>query len=72
LIYFKNQVNDELKVLWGYGQSLYEEQIPNVEIRYIEGLPSQIRTLTAFYSKKFTQRQKLIQRIENLYQKYFQ
>jgi hypothetical protein len=38
LIYFKNQVNDELKVLWGYGQSLYEEQIPNVEIRYIEGL----------------------------------
>jgi hypothetical protein len=43
LINFKNGIIDKLKVLWAYGQwqSLYKEQIHNVEIRYVEGLPSE-------------------------------
>jgi Ni2+-binding GTPase involved in maturation of urease and hydrogenase len=43
LIYLKNESIDILKVIWAYGQwqNLYEEQIPDVEIRYVEGLPSE-------------------------------
>jgi hypothetical protein len=43
LIYFKNANVDVLNVLWAYGQwkNLYEEQIPNVRMRHVEGLPSE-------------------------------
>jgi hypothetical protein len=43
LINFKNEIIDKLKVLWAYGQwqSLYEEQVHNVEIRYVEGFSSE-------------------------------
>ena len=43
LIYFKDDIVEKLKVLWSYGQwqNLYKEEIHNVEIRYVEGLPSE-------------------------------
>ncbi len=39
---------DILKVIWAYGQwqTLYEEQIPGVNIRYVEGLPSEEEILS--------------------------
>ena len=43
VIYFKNENIDKLKVIWAYGQwqDLYNEKLPNVDITYIEGLPSE-------------------------------
>jgi hypothetical protein len=43
VISFKNEIIDKLKVIWAYGQwqDLYNEKIPNVDITYIEGLPSE-------------------------------
>ena len=35
--------NDKMRVIWAYGQwqSLYSENIENIDIEYIDGLPSQ-------------------------------
>jgi molybdopterin-guanine dinucleotide biosynthesis protein len=48
LIFFKNDSIDILKVIWAYGQwqTLYEAQIPSVDIRYLEGLPSEEEILS--------------------------
>jgi hypothetical protein len=52
LIYFKNELIVELEVLWAYDQwqSLYENQIADVEIRYVEKLPSEEEILSDKYS----------------------
>lgn len=48
LIYFKDNKIQTLKILWAYGQwqKLYEEKIPDVEVRYVDGLPSEEEILT--------------------------
>jgi hypothetical protein len=48
IIYLKGVSIEKLKVLWAYGQwqSLYDEEIPNVEMRYVEGLPSEEEILS--------------------------
>jgi hypothetical protein len=48
IIYFKGMSIEKLKVFWAYGQwqNLYKEEIPNVEMRYVEGLPSEEEILS--------------------------
>jgi hypothetical protein len=48
IIYFKAMSIEKLKVLWAYGQwqNQYDEEIPNVEMRYVEGLPSEEEILS--------------------------
>jgi molybdopterin-guanine dinucleotide biosynthesis protein len=48
IIYFKGMSIEKLKVLWAYGQwqNQYDEEIPNVEMRYVEGLPSEEEILS--------------------------
>jgi hypothetical protein len=48
IIHFKGMSIEKLKVIWAYGQwqNLYEEEIPNVEFRYVEGLPSEEEILS--------------------------
>jgi hypothetical protein len=48
IIYFKGMSIEKLKVLWAYEQwqNLYKEEIPNVEMRYVEGLPSEEEILS--------------------------
>src|SRR5258708_30363383 len=42
-IYFKNEMPNQLKVIWAYGQwqELYNEKIDKNDITYIEGMPSE-------------------------------